>query len=228
MPRTETIALRGLWDAPRNENRMSAEEYAALLASVRRWGLTEPLVVRVIGEERVDRDDGAVLIRAVHEIVGGHHRRTAGLEAGLEHCQAVVYAAGELPDSEAAALRVALNRVRGRLSLDLVAQTLQELLDDGWTAQQAELTGFSSQEVAALLEPPSSPEDAAVDASLPPAEPFDDSAGEVSYELTLVFRAREDLAAARRFLKKAAGRGAPLAEGLLRVMGAERGRGKKA
>jgi len=109
---------------------MPASEMESLRRSVSHWGMVEPLVVR----------------RSDQLVVGGNQRLETAKALGMVTVP-VVYV--ELPDAEAKALNLALNRIRGEWDLPKLGELLEDLqrlpeIDES-------LTGFSGDEVDALL-----------------------------------------------------------------------------
>lgn len=201
--------LDALTDAPRNANRMPPAKYAALLDSIKRVGFIVPIVITLISEEKAI---------AKWQIVDGHHRVRALRELGYSHAWAIELAAGEDPRLVA----LALNRLRGETDLAVAAIIVDELIDAGAKLVDLSIAGFSERELQDLLEAAQPTDDVSLD-DLADADVPDEVGTPVAkpYLLDLQFRSKEDLASCRKALRKAAGKGADLSDGLLRLVRGE-------
>jgi len=197
------IPLADLRDAPLNANRLAPEKYVQLVASIRRLGFVVPIVAR-------DDEEGGF------EIVDGHHRVRAVREIGeLAAIPTVVLEADEDP----ALAALALNRLRGETDLAVASLMIDEMLAGG-VLEFADLaiSGFTERELTDLVDALTQDEPSLEDVGAsglpeeigtPVARPF---------LLELTFRNRDDLAKARKALRKACGKGGDLADGLLRLV----------
>lgn len=186
--------------APNNPNVMELERYAALVESIRRFGFLQPLLVRP------HPDDSRRFIAC-----DGHHRARAAAEVGLASIPVIVVNATE---AEANALQVAMNRLRGELDLAATASILDELRTAGWSAADLGVLGFTLDEVSDLLASLDSDPDI-----LPTSvEAPDDDNAAPSFVLEIEFENAEQMRVAKRALKRAAGKGQPLARGLLKLL----------
>lgn len=190
-----------LRDAPQNANKMSAATYRELVLSIRRIGFVVPIVARDLG-------DGEL------EIVDGHHRVKAMKELGEVAVPTLIVTGDEDPRLVA----LALNRLRGETDLAVASMIVEELLESGLSTMDLSITGFSERElgelVSALEQPDPDLDDLGntgmpEEVGTPVARPF---------LLDLTFRSKADLQAARKALRKAAGNGGDLADGLLRLV----------
>ncbi len=194
------IDLALVRDAPRNANRMSEDTYDALLESIRRVGYVQPILV-------------TTLPGGGYEVVDGHHRVRALRDLGWSSAGAVVLSGTEDPRLVA----LALNRLRGETDLSVAGLVIEELLDAGIDQTMLAISGFSSSELEDLVR-------AMGDVSPTIADLGDADFGEERpavvrpFVLELTFSGREDLTAAKRALRKAAGKGGDLADGLLRLV----------
>ena len=107
-----------------NSNEMDEGMRTHLKASIRRYGLTTPLVVRLIGDHS-------------YETVGGAQRLAVATEMGFISVPCVVV---EADDAEARLLSQALNHVAGQDNLGLRAELIRHLLSE-----------LSEEEVLAVL-----------------------------------------------------------------------------
>lgn len=150
------------------------------------------------------------------EIVDGHHRVRAAGEVGLAQVPALVVA--NMEDAKAVLAALGLNHIRGELNLTDAASQLCALHDTGFTVEQLMVTGFSGDEIADMLTvaTPVTTEDllAGADTDLPPTT----AANPRSFAMTLEFETADQLKAVKRTLRKAAGRGQPLENGLLKLL----------
>lgn len=204
------VPLESLAPAARNANRMPDDKYRALVESIRRVGFVVPIVVRKLAEDE-DVDNAAI----IYEIVDGHHRVRALAEIGIAEASAVVLEGGEDPRL----VSLALNRLRGETDLAVASLIVEELLE---AEVDMSISGFTGRELEALvsaLESPDDPELSDLEGTEAPEEVGTPSAK--PFLLDLTFRSKEDLAAARKALKKAAGKGGDLSDGLLRLIRAE-------
>jgi ParB-like chromosome segregation protein Spo0J len=194
------ISLDSLDNAPLNANRMSPTKYLQLIESIKRIGFSVPITVRAKGDR--------------YEIIDGHHRAKAVREIGAtQTIPAIVLGANEDPRLVA----LALNRLRGETDLSIASELLANLIDDGFHYDDLQIAGFSELELQELvhslkqIDPDLEDLDGAEmpeEIGTPVARPF---------LLELTFRNREDLAEAKRALRKACGKGGDLADGLLRL-----------
>lgn len=196
------IDPRTLRDAPRNANVMGSYEHETLVASMRDNGCcTQPLLVREI----VDASD---IDGVYEEIVDGHHRKAAAIEAGLPSVPCVVVVCD---DDEAIALGLVHNRVRGELDTNITGQLLHELEAAGWTRADMALTGFAPSELDTLLALGSASNELSdllgANTSAPVGEPVDEEKSARVFELKIEFKTPEALRAVKRVLNKRRGKG---------------------
>jgi ParB-like chromosome segregation protein Spo0J len=196
------VPIDRLEDAPRNPNKMSPSKFEALVESIRRIGFVQHVIVRESGSER-------------WEIVDGHHRRDALRILGETSVPAVQLEGSEDPRLVA----LALNRIRGETDLATASLVIEELMDAGLSHADLSISGFSDRELTELVAALATTDDPSLEdldglevpepVGTPVARPF---------LLELTFSSRADLVAARKALRKAAGKGGNLADGLLRVV----------
>ena len=117
-----------------NPRKISEEEFEALHQSMKRWGVVEPIVFN----------------RRTETVVGGHQRIDVAQLHDPSGSLPVAYV--DIPEQEEKALNVALNRISGEWDKD----ALLELLD-GVDADLLALTGFSEDELEALIDIPDIP-----------------------------------------------------------------------
>jgi ParB-like chromosome segregation protein Spo0J len=109
---------------PRRE--MTAHEMTSLRASIREYGLVEPIVVQKKG--RV--------------VIGGHQRLKAAIAEGLKTVPAVFL---DVTDRRAKILNLALNKISSDFTLDGLMAVLGELED-----QEKALAGFDADDLEEL------------------------------------------------------------------------------
>src|SRR5437867_3943028 len=115
--------------APYNPRTISDHDLEALRRSLRFFGTVEPIVVN----------------RRSGHIVGGHQRVKAAQAEGIETLP-VYYV--DLDDPSEKQLNLALNRIHGEWDERMLEELLAELKAGG---ADLELTGFTDDEIAALL-----------------------------------------------------------------------------
>lgn len=194
-----------LKDPPTNPNHMSAETYGLLVEAIRSVGFLQPVLAQ--------EDEGGGLT-----IVDGFHRVKAAKEVGLPVIPVIVGDFRDTPDL-ARVVQIGMNRMRGELNLSAVAHEVADLAAKGWTIPQLELTGFSRSELDDLLASTRARDEdvLANGVGAAPDEPDEDEAPK-PFVLELTFEKKEQLARAKRGLRKAAGKGRELADGLLRLL----------
>lgn len=129
---TRVIKLADIKPAPYNPRvQLTAkdQEYKALDASISENGLVLPLVVNL-------RDNC---------LIGGHQRLSVLLAAGETETVAVVV---DMPEAQAKALCIALNKLDGEWDYGQLADILQELIEDG---ENLLSTGFTQSDLDDLL-----------------------------------------------------------------------------
>jgi ParB family chromosome partitioning protein len=195
----QRIPLDKLVPAPLNANKMPPEVYARLVNAMRKLGGDlQPVLARAL-------PDG------MFEIVDGHHRVASAREVGFTDVLCVV---SDLTEDEARVLGLGMNRVRGELDLGLASDILVGL-PDSVTKEILELSGFSDEELTALLEAGVTHEPDPMGDAMEP-EPAPTPAGK--FVLELEFQERAQLTKVRRELRRAAGKGGTLAAGLLTIL----------
>lgn len=192
LPEIRLVSVDDLEPRDKNPNAMSAEDFRLLTEAIRRAGFLQPLLVRP-----------HETIAGRFEIVDGVHRWTAAKEVGHRELPCVVVHSDE---QEAAALQVGMNRLRGELDLAKVAEVLGELDAAGWSREAMTLSGFSEEEVAALLKSVEIEDEEDVLAG-PAATPRDEEEEETTkaFVLEVPMPDVKTLRSARRKLKKLGG-----------------------
>lgn len=196
-----SIKVGNIKESASNPNAMESERFALLVEAIRKVGFLQPICVRGIAG-------------GVYEVVDGHHRLAAARELKMEKVPCVVI---DADGEKAAALQIGFNRLRGELDLAKVGAAIVGLQAEGWKVEDLALTGFTPDEIDDLVRAVSSDADdvMASAAALDGAE----EAIPKPFLLELTFSSREDLQAAKKGLKHAAGATGDMAEGLLRLIG---------
>lgn len=217
-PKRATINIADMREDPENANRMDEDRLHTLAAAIERFGFQQPVLLRHTTEGRVD----------VYHIIDGHHRRRAAIAAGLDKLPAVIV---ECTDSQARMLQLGMNRLRGEVDLTLAARNIAELTNAGVGADDLVLTGFSVQELEALLAagvPDHAGGDPLAGGTITGSGGAGGAGGDIdeTFTLTLEFGVKGDLARAKRALKRAAN-GGELSAGLLALIDTAQASGKK-
>lgn len=206
LPQVIEVQLSKLLEDPDNPNHMTDDELDALAKNMRAVGFLQPILVK----EPDENGDYA--------IVDGHHRCKAASRAGLSRVLAVVWDGTE---DMRRALAIGMNKIRGALNLGEVAKIVADLAENGWRTEDLKITGYTDQEIDDLLKAaqPATDEDVLEGATAnTPVEKDEDEEASRSFTLELSFRSADDLAKAKRALKRAAGKGGELGDGLLAVL----------
>lgn len=200
------VALDLLREPAVNPNRMLPSTYELLVEAIRTVGFLQPVLAQ-------EEPDGTLTI------VDGVHRTRAAKEVGLACVPVVVGDFRDDPDL-ARVVQIGMNRMRGELNLSAVAQQVSALVEKGWSTVQLELTGFSRDELDDLLASTRHSDDEVLEGGLgaAPDASDDDDAAPKPFVLELTFEKKEQLTRAKRGLRKAAGKGRELADGLLRLL----------
>lgn len=203
LPEVVTLHTESIHDDPAgNPNLMSVESFTMLRDAIEKVGFIQPVLVRQRGE-----DD--------YEIVDGHHRMKAARELGLPLVTAVLW---DGTDEMRRAVQIGMNRLRGELDLSQVAVIAANLLDEGMDMADMTIMGFSEIELDALMKSLKTDEIDTGPMDGGEAPPPEDTTTRI-FELTLTFDTAAQLKEARKGLRKAAGKGRELGEGLIVLLG---------
>jgi len=195
-----------------NPNKMSDEEFAILTKLIKEEGFLSAILVRPWPSATADG-------RPMFEILDGHHRSLAAAEVGLKKVLAVTKTSS---DAKSLAFSIGMNKIRGELDFSQVGEHLRQLADGaGWEAEQISLyTGFSTEDIEALIGESTDPEDIMDDvASAPSTDEAAPEKVEKPFVLEITFATRDEYRLARKKLKQAAGKGGDLSTGLMNVLG---------
>jgi len=192
-----------------NPNRMDPDKLEALTNLIREVGFFQPILVR-------EMEDGG------HEIIDGHHRVKAMLANDRTEIDAKVIELGDPEHDKADLLQIAMNNLRGRLDLHDTGLAFADMIEEGIDPELLTLSGFSRDEIDDLVSATSlDPDDVMTGASLPDSSQDDDDAPAKPFHLEIEFTDKAEFQAAKKALKKAAGKGNPLSTGLLSLIGAQ-------
>ena len=131
---TVDIAIESIQSPAWNPNQMDDSMRPRLKASIERFGLVVPLVVRDLGDGQ-------------YETIGGAQRLSVLRELGMEEVPCVV---AEADDIEARLLSQCLNRIAGEDDLGLRAEMLKEVLGQMPETEVLKLLPETTQGLAAL------------------------------------------------------------------------------
>lgn len=205
-PTIVRIDIDKLIEDPENCNAMTDVEEAQLQENMAKWGSLQPPLVRPLS-------DGTFFI-----LDGNHRKMRAHLNGDTELDCVVV----ECTEAEGKALAISMNKIRGQLDLGKVAGVFASLVDDhGWDLARLKMTGFDPAEIDDMIQVTA---DAVADAeevlegSLGGSEREAPDPSERPHVIELTFTTASDKKKARQALRRAAGKGRDLAEGLLRII----------
>jgi ParB-like chromosome segregation protein Spo0J len=181
-----------------NPNVMDPADYAMLERAIEKVGFLQP-----------------VLVSKDLEIIDGVHRTRAAKSLGINGIPCVVVDANS---STATALQIGMNKLRGELDLTRVTDSLLALTKEGWGLAELTITGFSEDDIEALLHSVASPTETEVmqGSPEPETEPEESSVGTV---LEVEFHTKQELLSCKRQLRKLIGKGRPLGDAILLLLG---------
>lgn len=205
------VPLAALVEDPNNPNEMPEDELHALTRNIERVGFLQPILVQPLPPGDGEPPSWA--------IVDGHHRARAAQAAGMSEVPAIVWDGS--PEMREA-LGIGMNHLRGRLNLGAVAKSITKLHEDyGWSVADLTVTGYTSAEIEELFAAaqPQTTEEVLEGAMGGDEDDVPDEPAETRpYILELTFGSSEDLARAKRGLKKVLGKGHELGAALLKLL----------
>lgn len=224
--RIERIKLSEIADPPVNPNRLAEPRYDLLIEAMLRVGHAQPALARP-KDGAYEIVDGVHRTKAVRAILAMDphaiedlERRRAVVDFQAAHTDgAVDCVVRDMTDEQARLVQIGMNKLRGELDLSAVADILAELEGMGVEHSELTLSGFTADEVADLISTTADfGEDIPPDVGGLPEEPKEEKVKPFVLELT--FRTRDELAKAKRGLRKAAGGGKSpdLAKGLINLI----------
>lgn len=197
------VPLASLVEDANNPNHMEEADFAALVDNIAQVGFLQPILVKELEDSSF-------------QIVDGHHRARAAGKAGLARVSAVVWDGSEEVRS---LLAIGMNKLRGVLNLGEVARIVSDLSEQGWGMADLKLTGYSDAEIEDLLKAaqPKEDEDVLEGAKVLATESDDTEEKPRAHVLELTFQNANELARAKRALKRAAD-GGELGDGLINIL----------
>lgn len=122
---------------PWNPNRMTMELFKKELASIRRWGMVVPIIVRP-------------LRGGTYQIIDGEQRWKAATD--LELLEVPVWDIGDVSDADAKQLTIVLNELHGSYEPELMRPLLRDLLTSETTESLLEVLPWEKAEFTKLAE----------------------------------------------------------------------------
>lgn len=226
------VSLEQLCEPAQNPNSMGDSQFKLLCDNMLRIGYVQPILARKIpdtvndsdcSENRYEIVDGVHRARAVAALMAlspdnvPDHERDALKVFQKRQRDGVDVVVSDLDATQARLVQVGMNRLRGELDLGDVARTLAELSDLGSTIDSLTLAGFDASEIADLIsaikpEEELTPEDGMGATEPKPEKPIK------PFIIELTFATEEERNRAKKGLKKAAGKGKDMSEGLLNLL----------
>lgn len=167
-----------------NPNHMTVEELDALRGFIESRGFLQPVLVT----PNAAANDGPC-----YKIIDGHHRVTAAIRLKMPEISAIVVDATE---AQRIRDRIAMNHIRGELDVAAVARDFELLLQEFDDPAEIAVTGYTTEDVNAMLEAvrvPSDLENLRDDGlAAPPPDTIDTDAQ--TYSLSLRFESEIDRA----------------------------------
>lgn len=131
------VAIDALEPNPWNPNRMSDELYQKEKASIKRWGMVSPIIVRTLPGGKL-------------QIVDGEQRWRAAKDLGMS--EVPVWDIGRLGDADAKQLTIVLNELHGTYDPDRMGPLLRDLLTSETTESLLEVLPWPKAEFTKLAE----------------------------------------------------------------------------
>jgi hypothetical protein len=128
--------------------------YQKELASIRRFGLVTPLIVRSIStpipppRTGPRRGKGSSLPSKIYELIDGEHRLRAAKELG--YTEVPIWNLGDISDAVAKQLTIVLNETRGSSDPGKLGELLMDLLETELPADLLEVLPFPEERFAEL------------------------------------------------------------------------------
>lgn len=137
--RPYTVGLDTLRPNRWNPNEQDPETFRKELASIRRFGFVQPIIVRPDGDNR-------------WEIIDGEHRWKAARELGM--ATVPIFDVGPIPDSEAQQLTVILNELRGKPNEKKLGEVLKNLLASETLDRLTEVMPYTKEQYGKIAKLP--------------------------------------------------------------------------
>lgn len=133
-----TVAIDKLRPNAWNPNFQDEATFRKELASIRRFGFVDPIIVRLDG--------------AMYEIIDGEHRWKAARELG--YTEVPVFDIGPISEHEAKQLTVVLNELRGKPQEQKMSELLRGLLSNSTLDELVEVMPYTKQEFGKIAKLP--------------------------------------------------------------------------
>jgi DNA modification methylase len=127
----EYVSVNFILEDPLNPRKISSSEFDALLAAIKRFGFTQPVLVR--------KSNGL--------IIAGNQRVRAARKLGIRRVP-VIYI--EITDSDSQLLNIALNKISGEFDADLLSRLFADL-EFEYPDIDLSFSGFDQDEIDDLL-----------------------------------------------------------------------------
>lgn len=203
---SKQILVEFLVEAEDNPNHMDPARYDLLVHGMQTHGFLEPMLV-------APRPDGR------YNIVGGHHRLRAAKQLGMKAVPCVVK---DMTVQEQAALRLAMNRLRGDVDIAKARDIVTDLANNhGWDITAMASTGFTVDELTDLLAAQHTGAEDILEQAASMQLEDEETQTPNMFVLEVAFNNKADYVRARKLLRRAAGKGGELALGLMRLLGEE-------
>lgn len=191
-----------------NPNFMEDAEFDELVRTIDEIGFLQPILAKEL-------EDGTI------QAVDGHHRLRA--VKALEHdtVPVVVLEPGDPAYDKSPAVQIGMNKLRGELDLSNVATRLVDLTNAGWELDELTLSGFSASEIEELIATTNSDVDEEELLAGSSLADIEDDPAPRPFILEITFGSKEEYQACRKAIRRAAGKGNELADGLLHLCGVE-------
>jgi ParB-like chromosome segregation protein Spo0J len=131
------VAIDALEPNPWNPNRMSDELFAKEMASIKRWGMVSPIIVRTLPGGKF-------------QIIDGEQRWRAAQRLGMR--EVPIWDVGRMADADAKQLTIVLNELHGTYDPARMGPLLRDLLTSETTESLLEVLPWEKAEFAKLAE----------------------------------------------------------------------------
>ena len=131
----ELASVHEIEPCPWNPNVMDQFMYAKELASISKFGMVSPIIVR-------EYNGG-------YQIIDGEHRLKGAVELGFERVP--IWNLGRLDDVAAKELTIVLNETRGTADREKLSSLLSDLLSSETTQDLLQVLPFSQTDLEAVL-----------------------------------------------------------------------------
>lgn len=216
-----------------NPNTMPPHQYASLLAHMleSRCKVLQPILTRPSPDdyprganwETIVENDGpdteVIIVDGVHRVRAA---KEAAATLGIEDTLIIPVMLTDMSEDEARFYRLAMNRIRGNADPERVGVELS-LLEAAFGAEMLVHTGFEAHEIEHLMRAATDIDaEEIMRGGITGNEDSDDTPEVLPvFELKLFFATSEQLKKVKRALRRAAGKGAELGSGLVKIIEGE-------